>query len=97
MPIRKSKKQPPLNMDQYDGNAFWGDLQEIWDMASKLGQVGVMLNVALLRARFTGLYSPLEELSKAKITRGENGVVDVRILDFKEVPQEGKQDAEPNP
>ena len=83
-----SKKQQPLDVTQYDASAFWEDLDTIWNTARKLGQTSTMLNVALLKARFTGLYSPLEELQKAKLSRGENGVVDVKILNYRDVTNE---------
>lgn len=86
------KKKQPLDISKYDANAFWDDLDTIWNTAQRLGQTSTMLNIALLRARFTGLYSPLDELQKAKISRGDDGVIDVKILSYKEVEEEQNKD-----
>lgn len=89
------KKKQPLDISKYNADAFWDDLDTIWNTAQRLGQTSTMLNIALLRARFTGLYSPLDELQKAKISRGDDGIIDVRILDYKDVTTEEDKDKEP--
>lgn len=81
-------RKKPVNPKDYNLEDFWGDLEEIWELSKKMGQTQTMLNIALLKARFTGMYDPLDKLDKAKISRGQDGIVDVKIIDYKEVAHE---------
>lgn len=81
-------RKKPINPKDYNIEDFWADLEEIWELSKKIGQVQTMVNIALLKARFTGMYDPLEKLDKAKISRGQDGIIDVKIIDYKEVANE---------
>lgn len=81
-------RKKPINPKDYNIEDFWADLEEIWELSKKVGQVQTMVNIALLKARFTGMYDPLEKLDKAKISRGQDGIIDVKIIDYKEVANE---------
>ena len=81
-------RKKPINPKDYNLEDFWGDLEEIWELSKKMGQTQTMLNIALLKARFTGMYDPLDKLDKAKISRGQDGIVDVKIIYYKEIANE---------
>ena len=81
-------RKKPINPKDYNLEDFWGDLEEIWEVSKKMGQTQTMLNIALLKAMFTGMYDPLDKLDKAKIARGQDGIVDVKIIDYKEIANE---------
>ena len=51
-------RKKPINPKDYNLEDFWGDLEEIWELSKKMGQTQTMLNIALLKARFTGMEDP---------------------------------------